>query len=186
MKAFLCYNAAMLTFITLVILPLFLVLLSFTVLVHIFFLIPYVPSSNQVVRRMVRAADIRDSETVYDLGCGDGRLLTAAEKKPHVKAVGFEIAPLIYMLAHLRLLWERSNASVRFKNMFHVNLRPANVIFCYLFPNVMPRLAEKIKKECRRGTRIVSNTFTIPGLKLARTIAKDPRRGIPTIYVYKV
>lgn len=176
----------MLAFITLVLLPIFLVLLTFTVLVHIFFLIPYVPSSNQVVRRMIRAAKIRPAETVYDLGCGDGRLLTAAEKKPRVKAVGFEIAPLVYMLAHLRLVWEGSNARVLFKNMFHVSLRPADVIFCYLFPNVMPRLADKIKKECRRGTRIVSNTFKIPGLKLARTIAKDPRRGIPTIYIYKV
>ncbi len=164
----------------------FFVLLIATVFVHMFFLVPYVPSTNRVVQKMISAADLKPKETVYDLGCGDGRLLLAAEKKVKVKAVGFEIAPLVFFLAFLRKWIAHSKVQIHFVSFFAANLRRANVIFCYLIPNVMPRLAAKIKKECKKGTRIVSNTFHIPGLKPYRIFAKDPANGTPTIYVYKI
>lgn len=165
---------------------LFFILLSATVLVHMLFLVPYVPSKMRVVQKMIEAAKLKPKETVFDLGCGDGRLLIAAEKKEKVKTVGFEIAPLIFLLAFLNKFIRRSKAKLCFKSMFSANLRRANVIFCYLLPNVMPRLAEKIKKECKRGTRIISNTFHIPGLKPYKIFKKDPLTGMPSIYVYRI
>lgn len=164
----------------------FLMALAITALVHIFFLVPYVPSKNRVVKKMVSLANLRPRETVYDLGCGDGRLLIEAGKKAKVKSIGFEIAPLVFLLAKLRTLLLCSKIQIRFENFFKANLSKANVIFCYLIPNVMPRLAAKIKRECRRGTRIISNTFHIPGLKLHKISAKNRRKGMPTIYVYKI
>ncbi len=164
---------------------LFFASLLVTVFVHMVFLVPYVPSTKSVVKKMISAAQLKPKETVYDLGCGDGRLLLMAEKKK-VKTVGFEIAPLIFLLALLRKIIARSKAQIRFKSLFAANLRKANVIFCYLIPNVMPRLAAKIKKECSKGTRIVSNTFHIPGLKPYRIYAKDAPPGTPTVYVYKI
>lgn len=169
----------------LVFLLVFLLLIG-TVLMHLLFLVPYVPSSKRSIETMIRAARLKPRQTVFDLGCGDGRLLIEAEKQKGVTAWGFEIAPLVYLLARARALFSDSKTKIYFKNFFHANLRPANVIFCYLFPNVMPRLAEKIKKECRKGTRVISNTFHIPGLKLERVFKKDPVRGRPTIYVYEV
>ncbi|MBI4995015.1 50S ribosomal protein L11 methyltransferase [Candidatus Peregrinibacteria bacterium] len=164
----------------------FLIALAITALVHIFFLVPYVPSKNKVVKKMVSAANLKAKETVYDLGCGDGRLLLEAEKKAFVKTVGFEIAPLVFLLAKLRTLFAQSKAQIKFQSFFKANLSKANVIFCYLIPNVMPRLASKIKRECKRGTRIISNTFSIPGLKLYKIFTKNPAKGMPTIYVYKI
>lgn len=166
-----------------------LILLLFTAIsaiTHIFFLVPYVPTKTRVVEKMVGAACLKPHEIVYDLGCGDGRLLFAAERKARVKTVGFEIAPLMYFLALARKLLARSKSKICFRNFFKANLCKANVIFCYLFPNVMAPLAEKIKRECKRGTRIVSNTFHIPGLKPHRILAKDSVKGLPTIYVYKI
>ena len=163
----------------------FFILLLVTVFVHMFFLVPYVPSTNRVVEKMISAAHLKAKETVYDLGCGDGRLLLSAEKKK-VKTVGFEIAPLVFLLALLRKIMARSKTHICFKSFFSANLSKANVIFCYLIPNVMPRLALKIKKECKKGTRIVSNTFHIPGLKPHRIYAKDAPAGTPTVYVYKI
>lgn len=165
---------------------LFMCLLLVTVFVHMFFLIPYVPSNNRAVDNMIRVAKLKPNETVFDLGCGDARFLIEAEKKARVKAIGFEIAPLVYMLAITRKFISGSKAQINLRSFFNADLHSANVIFCYLFPNVMERLAEKIKKECKRGTRIISNTFSIPGLKLVEKILKDPKKGIPTIYVYKV
>lgn len=164
----------------------FFVLLVATVFVHIFFLVPYVPTKNRVVREMIKAAQIKPKETVYDLGCGDGRLLLAAEKKARINAVGFEMAPLVYLLALARKFIANSRAKILFKSLFKANLRNANVIFCYLIPNIMPALSAKIKRECKRGTRIVSNTFHIPDLKPYKIFAKNPKKGLPTIYVYKI
>lgn len=163
----------------------FLILLA-TVLVHMFFLVPYVPSRKRVIAKMIEMARLKPHETVYDLGCGDGRLLIAAEKKARVKTVGFEIAPLILLLAWIRKMLFRSTMKIHFKSLFSANLRRANVIFCYLIPNVMPKLSKKIKHECRKGTRIISNTFHIPGLKATKIFTRDPEKGLPTIYVYRV
>lgn len=169
---------------------LFFILLIATVIVHMLFLVPFVPSRMRVVKKMITAARLKQDDVVFDLGCGDGRILFEAEKKLRAgtrnKAVGFEIAPLVYFLAWARKFFARSRANIRFQSFFAANLRRANVIFCYLIPNVMPRLAAKIKKECKKGTRIVSNTFHIPGLKLVRILRRDRQKGIPTIYVYKV
>lgn len=176
----------MLANLTLVILPIFLVLLTLTAIVHIFFFVPYVPSKQKVARKMIEVARLKAKETVFDLGCGDGRLLMEAEKRAGVRAEGFEIAPLVYLLALARKLLFQSKVKIHFKNMFRANLRKANVIFCYLLPNVMPSLAEKIKKECKHGTRIVSNTFHIADLKPYQVFKKDPTKGLPTIYVYKM
>lgn len=157
-----------------------------TVLVHMFFLVPYVPSRKRVIEKMVAMAKLKPREIVYDLGCGDGRLLAVAEKKAAVKTEGFEIAPLMFILAWMRKIFSRSRMKLHFQNLFSANLRNANVIFCYLIPNVMPRLSEKILKECKRGTRIVSNTFHIPGLKARRVAERDMKKGMPTIYVYEI
>lgn len=135
---------------------------------------------------MIDAAQLRPRDTVMDIGCGDGRLLFAAEKKQGVKAMGFEIAPLVYLLAIFQKIIRRSKAKIRFKNFLKANLRQANVIFCYLIPSVMPDLAFKIKRECKKGTKVISNTFHIPGLEPMRVIPKDPLKKTPTIYVYRI
>lgn len=169
----------------------FFLLMLVTVAVHFFFLVPYVPTKKRVVAVMVKAARLKPQETVFDLGCGDGRLLLEAERfaktrRTQIRAVGFEIAPLVFALAWLRKIIKNSTIRLKFQSFFSADLRPANVIFCYLLPNVMPRLAAKIKKECRKGTRIISNTFHIPGLKPSKIFTKDPANGLPTIYVYQL
>lgn len=162
-----------------------LILLYWTIFIHMFFRVPYVPSRTKVVEKMIRAAGLRKGDCVVDLGCGDGRLLLAAEKKG-ASAEGYEIAPLVFFLAWMRKFIARSKMKLHFQSLFSAPLKKANVIFCYLLPNVMPPLAEKIKKECRRGTRVISNTFSIPGLKLYKILTKNPAKGLPTIYIYKV
>lgn len=176
---------------------LFFILLLATAATHILLRVPYVPTKTAMAKRMVEAAKLRGHETVFDLGCGDGRLLfeteharRSAKPAPHgaksYNTVGFEIAPLIYLLARTKKILLGSRASIRFGNFFNANLRGADVIFCYLFPNIMPRLAAKIKAECKPGTRIISNTFHIPGLPLARVLKKNAKKRMQTVYVYEI
>ncbi len=164
----------------------FLLLLVASAVVHMWFLVPYVPSSSRVVKKMIAAAELKRGERVVDLGCGDGRLLLCAERTAHTHGTGFELAPLVYFLARLRKFIARAHYAVHFKNLFSADLHDADVIFCYLIPEIMPRLVAKITKECKKGTRVISNTFKIPGLPVSRIIERDPAARTPTIYVYRV
>lgn len=163
-----------------------LLLIGASMLVHVFFGVPYVPSESAVVAKMIAISELKSGDTVFDLGCGDGRLLFAAEKKAKIKAVGYEVAPAVFLLARLLSTLAKSKAEIHFKSLFSANLKSANLIFCYLMPAALAKLSAKIRRECKKGTRIVSNTFSVPGLNLIRKFERDKSRGLPSIYLYKV
>lgn len=164
----------------------FTLLLVATALTSIFFKVPYMPTKKRVIEKIFNEAKIKKGESFYDLGCGDGRVLIEAEKRRGVKAVGYEVAPLIYLLAKLRKLLSRSKAHIYFKNYLNENLENADVIFCYLSPEEVQKLAQKIKKECKKGTRIISNTFQFREWKPIKTIKRDQKQKIPTLYFYQI
>jgi ribosomal protein L11 methylase PrmA len=148
--------------------------------------VPYAPTAKRALKKIFDEAKIKKGENFYDLGCGDGRMLTFAEKYKKVSATGYEIAPLIYLFAYARKLLCRSKAKIKFKNFFNENLKDADVIFCYLMPHELKKLAKKIKKECKKGTRIISNTFKISGLKPVKIIKKNKQNKTPKLYIYKI
>jgi SAM-dependent methyltransferase len=164
----------------------FVLVFAFSFLLTLFIKVPFVPSKNIVAKKLIEEADIKDGQKIYDLGCGDGRLLIEASKNKKVKAIGYEISPMAYILGKINTWFKRSKAEVKFKNFFHQNLKDANVIFLYLLPEILPAVGDKIKEECAKGTRIISNTFKLPNLEPIKVIAKNPQAGLPTIYVYEV
>lgn len=174
------------TDIVLILTLLFLLLIGVSMIVHVFFGVPYVPSESAVVAKMIAVAKLKNGDTVFDLGCGDGRLLFAAEKKAKVKAIGYEVAPAMLLLAHFLKMLAKSKAKIHFKSLFSANLKEANVIFCYLMPRALEKLSKKIKNECKSGTLVISNTFKIPNLELVEKFEKDAKKGLPSIYLYKV
>jgi ribosomal protein L11 methylase PrmA len=145
-----------------------------------------VPSRKKVVSRLVEIASLKKGEKIYDLGCGDGRILIEAKKKANVTAVGFEAAPIPLLLALIRKHLSRSKIKISMRNFFHQNLGDADVVFCYLGPDVANKLAGKLSNECRSGTRVYSHTFKIDGLKLKKSWLKDKAAGLPSIYYYEL
>lgn len=135
---------------------------------------------------MIEMADLKEGEIVYDLGCGDGRLLIEAEKKQNVEARGFEIAPIPFLIANIKKWTANAKIKLNFSNFLKADLCDADVIFCYLGPDIMASLYQKIKKECKKGTRIISNTFRIPEVKPAKIRPKDLQKRVPTIYLYEI
>jgi hypothetical protein len=165
---------------------LFVFLMLTTVIVNLFYRVPYVPSKKRVIDRVLALANLKKGEKVYDLGCGDGRFLIEAEKKAGIDAVGFEAAPIPFLLAQFQKWINSSKIRIRMANFFKASLTDADVIFCYLGPETLRDLAVKFKKECRKGTRIYSHTFHIEGLEPAHVWAKDPSKKLPTIYYYEI
>jgi SAM-dependent methyltransferase len=123
--------------------------------------VPYVSTPHAIVDEMVRLADVKASDVVYDLGCGDGRMVIAAVKKTGCRGVGIDIDPE-------RIKESRANARasgvedrVRFveQNFFASDIRDATVMLIYLFPDVNIRLRGKFLSEMKPGSRLVSHAF---------------------------
>jgi len=128
---------------------------------------PWVPSSMRVVNRMMEMAKVCPDDVVYDLGCGDGRMILAAAMRYHARAVGIEIDPLRYLWCQflVTILFQRKRIRIVFGNLFNKDLSEADVVMCYLMPDALTKLEKKFKQELRSGTRIVSNRFTFPTLE---------------------
>ncbi len=128
---------------------------------------PWVPSSLTTVHQMLDLAQVKPNELVYDLGCGDGRIVVTAALRYQARAVGVEIDPLrwLWCQALITVLGLREKVSIVYGDFFKQDLSEADVVFCYLLPETNKRLQEKLLWELEPGTRVVSNTFIFPGVK---------------------
>jgi len=140
---------------------------------------PWVPSSMQMVNRMMEIAEVGPDDVIYDLGCGDGRMVLAAAMRYHARAVGIEIDPLRYLWCQflITIMAQRKHIRIIFGNFFNKDLGEADVIMCYLMPDALMKLEKKLKLELRPGTRVVSNRFTFP------TLDKVRENGDITLYL---
>jgi cyclopropane fatty-acyl-phospholipid synthase-like methyltransferase len=143
---------------------------------------PWIPTSHKTIRKMLELARLKPGETLYDLGCGDGRIIIDAAQDFGANAIGIEIDPIRYFWAKLLILQFRlqCNAKVILGNFFKSNLSKADVVTLYLLQETNVKLMKKLSDELKPGARIVTNTFTLPGWKAVR---QDDNSKI---YVYEV
>lgn len=121
----------------------------------------FVPTPHEVVDRMLDEAKVRPTDVVYDLGCGDGRMVIAAAKKFGTRGVGVDLDPA-------RIKEARANAKAagvdklvtfRVGDMFETDIREADVLLLYLLPELNRRLKPKLFAELKPGARVVSHDF---------------------------
>ncbi len=141
---------------------------------------PWVPTSFGKVQAMLALAEVGPNDLVYDLGCGDGRMLVAAARNFDARAVGIEIDPLRYLWCQvlITVLGLRGRVKIVFGDFFAQDLSAADVVTCYLTQSTNERLQDKFLQELRPSARLVSSDFTFPRLKLIRQ--NNPAR----IYLY--
>jgi len=137
------------------------------------------------IKSFLDAVPMNGTELLVDLGCGDGRVLRAAQRRYGVRALGFEVNALAYCVARI-LSFPMKGVQIRCKNFWSENLRDADVVFCYLFPDVMRRLATKLEKELRPGARVVSCNFPVPGWSPFRVVRPESACHSDPIYVYRL
>jgi SAM-dependent methyltransferase len=129
--------------------------------------VPFVPTSNRVLDNIFKYVKLNKNDLFFDLGSGDGRLVYyVAEKFKLKRAVGIELNPLLVTFAKLKAKFlKRNNVEFYRQNIFDTDFAQAKIIYMFLFPEVVEKLKDKILRDCKKGTLIISHGFKIDGLK---------------------
>lgn len=136
---------------------------------------PYLPTLKPQVKTALELADLKPGQTLLELGCGDGRVLLAAAKQG-LNAVGYELNPLMVLIAWLRTRRYRRQVKVVWGNFWQADWPPAGAIFTFLLPRYMAKLDKKCIQYPDKPVKLISFAFKIPGKKV-----KTHRKGI---YLY--
>jgi SAM-dependent methyltransferase len=123
--------------------------------------VPYVPTTPEAVDAMLKLAEVKNTDVVYDLGCGDGRIVIAAAKTYGAHGVGIDIDPQRIAEANANAKRAGVEKIVRFEenDLFKADFKEATVVTLFLLSSVNQRLKPKLLAELKPGTRVVSNTF---------------------------
>jgi SAM-dependent methyltransferase len=145
---------------------------------------PFVPTRKKDVKRFLKIADIKAGQKMYDLGCGDGRLICAAANAG-ANAEGLEISILPFILSHIRRFFSKESGKIKisYKNVWNTNLCTADLIYVWLMPEALPKLKTKFEKELKKGTKIITYVWPIEGWT---PIIQDEVKGYPNLFLYKI
>ena len=148
----------------------------------------YYPTPPETVAEMLRMANIRKGDVLYDLGSGDGRIPIAAAKNYGIRAVGIEIDPKLVTEADENARQAGVSQLVSFRNedMFRVNLSQATVVTLYLSEKLNVLLRPKLLNELRPGSRILSHDFRMGDWKPEQTVRVPWGKLYRTVYLWTV
>jgi SAM-dependent methyltransferase len=141
--------------------------------------VPYEPSSEDVVGAMLEIARVSENDLVYDLGCGDGRIVIAAAQKAGARGVGVDLDPerIKESLENARKANVTDRVQFFLQDLFQTEIRNATVVMLYLWPEVNLKLRPKLFRELRPGTRVVSHSHTMGSWEPDQTVtASDGHR----------
>jgi SAM-dependent methyltransferase len=168
--------------------PLAIIVLIITVVPTVMAMIngaPFVPTPIERVRHMLKLAKIKPGNRVYDIGCGDGRIVYLAANEHGAKATGFELSPLVYLLAIIRKFFWKSQADIKFRNFKSENISDADIVFCYLLPDCLKSIKDNLLSQLKPGAKIVSYAFEVPEWELIHKEEKDPSQNFAPIWIYQ-
>ena len=148
---------------------------------------PFIVTPDHVVEKMVESAGLNEGDLVYDLGCGDGRIVITAALKSGCEGVGFDIDPVRVAEARENARLHGVEDRVQFveQDVFTVDLSKADVAMMYLLPWMLSQLLPQFE-QMKPGCRIVSHDYWIHGVEPDEVIelTRDSNYNYATIYVY--
>ncbi|WBY03547.1 methyltransferase domain-containing protein [Ramlibacter tataouinensis] len=123
--------------------------------------VPFVPTPMPVVEKMLQMANVRAGDVVYDLGCGDGRIVIQAAKERGARGVGIDIDPrrIAEARANAKEAGVEERVQFRQADLFQSDFSPASVVTLYLLPDINQRLRPQLWRQLKVGTRVVSHDF---------------------------
>ena len=151
-------------------------------------LAPFVATPQPIVEKMLEMASIKPGETVYDLGCGDGRILIAAAQQYKAKGVGVEISERLVKSTNetVQRMQLQDKITVRQGHLLDVNLSDADVVMIYLETGSNDLLKPNLEKYLKPGSRVVSHDFEIRGWKASKIEKIHAFNRHHTIYLYEM
>lgn len=149
-------------------------------------LAPWVPTKTKDYQRINSLIKSHNPKKFIDLGCGSaGLIIYLAKENPNIEFVGVEIALPLFLFAWLRVkLSGLKNISIKYQDLFNIDLAKFDLIFVYGYPrSIKRRLTEKIKKEAKPGTILLSYVFKFHQLNLLKI--DKPNQDSLAIFIYK-
>ncbi len=149
--------------------------------------VPYVPTPQDIVEKMLDLAKVTPEDTVYDLGSGDGRIVITAAQKYGAHAVGVEINLDLARQSGDRIkeLGLQDRARIINEDMYDVSLSKATVVTLYLLTSTNEKLRPKLEHQLHSGARIVCHDFHIPGWDPDKVVDTTSRNGVShKLYLY--
>lgn len=146
-------------------------------------IVPFVPTPQEVVDKMIELAGVKKGDVVYDLGSGDGRIVITAAKKG-ARAVGFDVDGDLVKESreNIRKAGLEKLAEIKQQDILTVDLSPATVVTMYLLPDVNLKLKPNLLKQLKPGSRVVSHAFDMGDWKPDKTERVNGR----TIYLWTI
>lgn len=125
---------------------------------------PYVPTAKRDIERMLLLGNFKNGEKVFELGCGDGRVMRAIEKSG-AEVVGYEFSPATFWFGRLIHFFKGGKGKMRYGNFWKQDYRQADALVCFLLINTMGDFKKKIWPQLKSGAKVISNQFSLPGVK---------------------
>jgi SAM-dependent methyltransferase len=144
----------------------------------------YVSTSRRRIAAFLDAVPMTNQQRFVDLGCGDGRALRQAVRRYGVIGIGYEVNWLAYLKARLLCMGTHPLTIYR-RDFWKADLYAADVVFCYLYPDVLGRLAQKLASELKPDALVVSANFTLPGFNLIQVLRLNHTLHNAPIFVYR-
>jgi len=145
----------------------------------------YVSTSRKKIAAFIDAVPMKADQVLVDLGCGDGRVLREARKRYGIQTIGYEINPLAYLKARLFSIG-CSKIKIKRQNFWEADLSGADVVFCYLYPDVMKKLAAKLKSGLKPGAIVVSSNFPLPAHIPNKVLHPESSLDNDPMFVYQI
>lgn len=130
--------------------------------------VPQIPTAGRDIQRLVDEGLLHKEDLVMDLGCNNGKVLFMIEKLVGSRGLGYEYALWSCVYAWIKKRLMNSKVEIVWGDFFKADLSEATVIYCYLYPFLMPQVGEKIKQDCRPGTKVIVRDFPIKSLRQIR------------------
>ncbi|MGB3203293.1 MAG: methyltransferase domain-containing protein [Nodosilinea sp.] len=150
--------------------------------------IGFVPTPADAIAAMLELADLTPTDVVYDLGCGDGRLLIQAAVDHGVQGVGIDVDPALLEAARTCARQAKVDHRLSFLqgNLFEADLHRATVVMIYLLPHLNLRLRSRLQTQLKPGSRIVSHMFDMGDWLPDQTLKLEPSEEDSVLYVWKI
>jgi trans-aconitate methyltransferase len=144
--------------------------------------VPFVNSRKKIINFLIEEIKIEPEKTLYDLGCGDGKVIfNLAKNNPLANFIGYELNPSLIWIA--KIFRKLPNIQYQRQNFFKVDIKNADYVFLFLFPELMDKLLPKLEKELKPGAIVISNSFKFSQKKPFQSI--ESPIALESLYFYQ-